>query len=75
MPDRGRVARAAARLLLREMAAELGVEPTRQAHRGGGGANGLAKTRRRHEQRRAALRGTDVLVHRQCARSSPVHFQ
>eukprot|EP00966_Prymnesium_polylepis_P260395 6015008-Prymnesium_polylepis.1 len=30
--------RAAARLLLGELAAALGVEPTRQAHHGGGGA-------------------------------------
>ena len=47
--------RAAARLLLCELAAALGVELLRQPHQGGGGQPGLAKTRRRREQRRAAL--------------------
>ena len=47
--------RAAARLLLNELAAALGVEPQRQAHQGGGEAAGLARTGRRREQRRVAL--------------------
>eukprot|EP00966_Prymnesium_polylepis_P303034 7000202-Prymnesium_polylepis.1 len=47
--------RVAARLLLHGLAAALGVELQRQAHQGGGGPTGLAKTRRRREQRRAAL--------------------
>ena len=47
--------RAAARLLLGELAAALGVEPMRQTHHGGGGAAVLSRTRRRREQRRAAL--------------------
>ena len=47
--------RAAARLLLNELAAALGVEPQRQAHQGGGEAAVLARTGRRREQRRVAL--------------------
>eukprot|EP00966_Prymnesium_polylepis_P321375 7377684-Prymnesium_polylepis.1 len=53
MPDGA--SRAAARLLLRGLAAALGIEQLRQAHQGGGGDAGLAKTRRRREQQRAAL--------------------
>ena len=48
-------ARAAARLLVRELAAALGAGPKQGAQPGEGEAAGLAKTRRRREQRRAAL--------------------
>ena len=46
--------RAAARLLLAELAAALCVEPQRQAHQGAAEGAGLPRTRRRREQRRAA---------------------
>ena len=48
-------ARAAARLLVRELAAALGAGPKQGAQPGEGEAAGLARTRRRREQRRAAL--------------------
>ena len=46
--------RAAARLLLAELAAAVHVEPKRQAQQGAAEGAGLPRTRRRREQRRAA---------------------
>ena len=43
------------RLLLTELAAALHVEPGRQGQQGAGAGQGLPRTRRRREQRRAAL--------------------